>query len=177
MNLNKNRFEEEVTPYVNELIRLAFSYVKSKQIAEDIVQDVLLKAYQSYETFRYEAKYKTYLYKMTINRCHDFLKSHAYRKNVFTEKIANLFKNEKSSEDIVLEKESRHLLSQEVMKLKPIYREVILLQYYKQFSIQEIAYLLDVSENTVKTRLSRAKQNLKKQLEQGGISDELRKIE
>jgi len=63
------------------------------------------------------------------------------------------------------------------MKLKPIYREVILLQYYKQFSIQEIAYLLDVSENTVKTRLSRAKQNLKKQLEQGGISDELRKIE
>ena len=175
--MNKNRFEEEVTPYVNELIRLAFSYVKNKQIAEDIVQDVLLKAYQSYETFRYEAKYKTYLYKMTINRCHDYFKSHSYKKQLFTDKWNHYFRNEKSSEEIVVEKENRYLLSEEVMKLKPIYREVILLQYYKQFSIQEISYLLDVSENTVKTRLTRAKQNLKKQLEQGGMVDELRKIE
>ena len=173
----KQTFEQEVRPYIKELIRLAYTYVKDKQIAEDMIQDVLMKAYSNYDQFRFESKYKTYLYKMTINRCHDYLRSANYKKYLLTEKWNYYFKVEKSSEDILVEKEKKYELSEIVMTLKPIYREAILLHYYKQFTILEIAYLLDCSENTVKTRMQRAKNQLRMLVMEGGLADELRKIE
>ncbi|WP_281272168.1 RNA polymerase sigma factor [Ureibacillus endophyticus] len=59
-------FEELVETYAESLIQVAYSYVKNKQMAEDIVQDVFIKAFEKKSQFRGDSSYKTYLYKMTI---------------------------------------------------------------------------------------------------------------
>ena len=84
---HKSAFEQLVITYAEELLRLAFTYVKDKQIAEDIVQDVLMKAFEKQSDFRGEASYKTYLYRLTINRSYDYLRSWSYKNTVVTNKI------------------------------------------------------------------------------------------
>jgi RNA polymerase sigma factor (sigma-70 family) len=67
-------FEDIVDQYGEGLIRLAFTYVKNQQAAEDIVQDVFMRAYEKRDDFKGHSSYKTYLYRITINRCYDHLR-------------------------------------------------------------------------------------------------------
>ena len=163
-------FEELVETYAESLIQLAYSYVKNKQMAEDIVQDVFIKAFEKKSQFRGDSSYKTYLYKMTINRSYDYLRSWSYRNHLLTNTFSNLFGVQKSMDDFLVIEDERALIGNEVLKLKPRYREVVLLFYFKELKIEEIAIILDCSINTVKTRLSRARNMLKERL--GGKLDE-----
>ena len=65
--------------YGNELVRLAFSYVKDAEIAKDMVQNTFIKCYKNLESFRFDAQIKTWLYRITINECKDYLKSWNYK--------------------------------------------------------------------------------------------------
>lgn len=71
-------FNEIARNNVDTLFRVAYTYVQNDQPAEDIVQDVFLKAFERKEQYRGEADYKTYLIRMTINRSHDMLRSWSY---------------------------------------------------------------------------------------------------
>lgn len=162
--------EQFVRMHGEELLRLSYTYVKNKETAEDIVQDVLLKAYEQHEQFRGEASYRTYLYRMTINRSYDYLRSWSYKNTVLTNKIQKIFHTEKSAEQLVFEQTDNRLLGNAVLGLPVKYREVMILYYYKELKINEIAGLLSCSENTVKTRLRRGRQKLKPVVE-GGVWD------
>ncbi|MCP1145248.1 RNA polymerase sigma factor [Lysinibacillus endophyticus] len=163
-------FEELVETYAESLIQVAYSYVKNKQMAEDIVQDVFIKAFEKKSQFRGDSSYKTYLYKMTINRSYDYLRSWSYRNHFLTNKFSNLFGVHKSMDEFLVIEDERAVIGNEVLKLKPKYREVVVLFYFKELKIEEIATILDCSINTVKTRLSRARNILKERL--GGKLDE-----
>ncbi|MEL3961671.1 RNA polymerase sigma factor [Lysinibacillus endophyticus] len=163
-------FEELVETYAESLIQVAYSYVKNKQMAEDIVQDVFIKAFEKKSQFRGDSSYKTYLYKMTINRSYDYLRSWSYRNHFLTNKFSNLFGVHKSMDEFLVIEDERAVIGNEVLKLKPKYREVVVLFYFKELKIEEIATILDCSINTVKTRLSRARNMLKERL--GGKLDE-----
>ncbi|WP_255508032.1 RNA polymerase sigma factor [Lysinibacillus sp. BW-2-10] len=163
-------FEELVEAHAESLIQVAYSYVKNKQMAEDIVQDVFIKAFEKQSQFRGDSSYKTYLYKMTINRSYDYLRSWSYRNHLLTNKFSNLFGVQKSVDDFVVLEDERAVIGNEVLKLAPKYREVIILFYFKELKVEEIANILDCSMNTVKTRLSRARNMLKERL--GGKLDE-----
>lgn len=156
-----NLFMEE---YYTTLLKLSFIYVKDRTIAQDIVQDVFLKTIEKKDQFRGDSTYKTYLMKITINRCHDYLRSWSYRNQVLTNNFYQLFTKE-SPEWALINKNDKTNLAIQLLKLKPKYREVIVLYYYEDFSVREIAALLDCSENTVKTRLSRGRNQLKEYLE------------
>ena len=82
--------EKFIYEHGDELLRLAYTYVKNKQAAEDIVQDVLLKAFEKQEYFRGESSYRTYLYRMTINRSYDYLRSWHDKHTTMGEKIQRL---------------------------------------------------------------------------------------
>lgn len=142
------------------LRKLAFTYVKDTALAQDIVQDVCVKIIEKGDQFRGESTYKTYLMKMTINRCHDYLRSWAYRNHLLTNQFTYLF-TKTSPELKTIEKNEKTTLAIHIFQLKPKYREVIVLYYYEDLSVKEIAELLSCSENTVKTRLSRARGQLK----------------
>jgi len=158
----KNYFLEKIMiEYGNELVRLAFSYVKDKEIAKDLVQNTFIKCYNNLDSFRFEAQIKTWLYRITINECKDYLKSWHYKmvqaKSFINETTKAVLP---SIEKTVIDKYKEEEIKDIIFALSKIYREVVYLYYYDSLSTEEIAEVLGVSVNTVKTRLRRAKQRL-----------------
>lgn len=156
--------ENEKERYLNEamqvhgdyLKRLIYTYVKDLQKAEDIVQDVFIKFYKTMEQFEGRCSRKTYLYRIAVNECQNYLKSWHYRMFDVTEKI-KLWTNKDSAETEYIQKEQNQTIAVLVSKLPVKYREVIWLYYYVELSVLEIADVLDCSVNTVKTRLARGR--------------------
>lgn len=161
------QLEQFVRTHGEELLRLSYTYVKNNEMAEDIVQDVLLKAYEQHDKFRGDASYRTYLYRMTINRSYDYLRSWSYKNTILTNKIHEIFQVTKSTEQQVFEQNDNRLLGHAVLDLPVKYREIIILFYYKELKVNEIAELLSISDNTVKTRLKRGREKLRNKLEGG----------
>lgn len=151
--------EEIVEQYGEYLYHFSYLYVKDRQLAEEITQDVLMKFLLHKENFRSEASLKTYLTRIAINCCHDELRKQK-RKALLT-KLIPMLKNMPSSEQAYLEIEAFTTLKQHIFALPDHYREVIILFYYEEFEVSEIADLLMVSQNTVRTRIRRARELLK----------------
>lgn len=162
--------EQIMVEYGSDLVRLAYSYVKDTETAKDLVQTTFIKCYEKLDHFRFESSIKTWLYRITINQCKDYLRSWHFRKvqarSVLESAIGSFLP---SAEDKVIKLTESEEVERLVFSLSKHYREVIFLYYYKSFTIKEIAELTDHNVNTVKTRLRRAKQKLKVLLEEGNI--------
>lgn len=145
----------------NELARLAYSYVKDTEIAKDMVQNTFIKCYKNLDSFRNDAQIKTWLYRITINECKDYLKSWHYKmvqvKSFMNEAARSI---SPSVEKTVIDKYNSEEMKETIFSIPKIYREVVFLYYYDSLNSEEIATVLDIPVNTVKTRLRRAKQRL-----------------
>lgn len=171
----KEQLKEAMDEHGEYLIRLAYLYVKDWAAAEDIVQEVFLAYYQRAEQFQQRASLKTYLSKIAVNKCHDHLRSWKNRRSLFTESIGQLISRNKTPEEAVEQLSGQAVLMKKVLALPIHYREAILLYYYQEFTTKEISQVLGCSENTVKTRLRRAKSLLKEKIhaqEWEGLLDE-----
>ena len=157
---NINQIIDEHSRY---LVRIAYLYVKNWATAEDVVQEVFVTYFQKSDQFRNEASLKTYLTKMTANRAKDYLRSWKHKKDVLFDTI---FVSSKGAEEAVLEQERLATLEENLFRLPLKYREPLILFYYDEQSIAEIANYMQLNENTVKTRLRRAKQQLKEFFEE-----------
>lgn len=147
--------------YTRSMYRLAFSYCRNREDAEDVVQEVFLKLFRQEPEFPDEQKLRSWLLKVTANTCRDLLRS------PWRGRCCSL---EEAAEPAVLMKEESELLSA-VLNLPAKYRGVTHLYYYEDYSVAEIAGILNVSESAVRMRLMRARKKLKEEL--GGIwSDE-----
>lgn len=153
--------EKIMIDYGNELVQLAFSYVKDAEIAKDLVQNTFIKCYKNLESFRFDAQIKTWLYRITINECKDYLKSWHYKmvqvKSFINETTKSIIP---STEKTVIEKYNKEEIKDTIFSLPKVYREVVYLYYYDSLTSEEIASVLGIPVNTVKTRLRRAKQRL-----------------
>lgn len=153
--------------YGKEVLQTCFSYVKEKSLAEDMFQETFLKAYKYLPTFRGESSIKTWLIRIAINTCKDYLKS-AYAKNVvpITE-----FKEESLSSDSDFDEvengDTRQQVRECVLKLPEKYRDVVICVYFHEMSLTEAAGVLALPVGTVKSRLSRANEKLRSMLEKG----------
>ena len=162
------QLREAMDLYGNYLLRLAYTYVKSKEKAEDIVQEVFIRYYIQMEQFEGRSSVKTYLYRMVVNECHNYFKSWAYRKTELT----SLFKKHDTSvsvESEILKKEEIDVIADTITTLETKYREVLWLYYYDELSVNDIALVLQCSVNTVKTRLARGRKRVGIQLEKEGF--------
>ncbi|MDV6379015.1 sigma-70 family RNA polymerase sigma factor [Sporosarcina sp. GW1-11] len=153
-----NEMDQIMNEHSRYLVRIAYLYVKNWSTAEDVVQEVFVTYFQKSDQFRNEASLKTYLTKMTANRAKDYLRSWKHKKDVLFDTI---FVSTKSTEEVLLEQERLASLEKHLFQLPLKYREPLILFYYDEQSIAEIAAYLELNENTVKTRLRRAKQQLK----------------
>lgn len=154
----EGRAREVVTRYAKSLVRLAFTYVRNQQDAEDVVQEVFLSWLRARRTFSGEEHEKAWLIRATINRCKNHLKSRWYRgRRPLTESLSCLAQEESA-------------LLQAVMDLEEKYRLPIHLHYYEGYGIREIAGMLGEKPATVGTRLSRGREILKDWI--GGMPDE-----
>lgn len=161
--LEEQTFQEVMQDHTDYLLRLAVLYVKDWPAAEDIVQDVFLKYYQNYEQFEERSSLKTYLAKMTINKSKDYLKSWSYRKQMLTNRFSNQTKIVRNH---FIEQDEKLEIADAVLQLPLKYREVIIHYYYEELSVLEVSMILSISDNTVKTRLRKARGLLKNQLKQ-----------
>ena len=149
--------ERIVSEYGSALTRICFLYLKDTYLAQDAVQDTFLKVYRNYTQFDASASEKTWVMRIAINVCKDYLRSAWHRRVNVVEAL-----NEVPAEPDAHADDSLLL---EVMRLKPRYKEVILLFYYQDMKISEIAKVLGAPESTVAVRLKRAREQLKKRLE------------
>lgn len=144
--------EEMFNKYHNTVWRLALARVGNTSCADDILQEVFLRAVQKQPTFESEEHCKAWLIKVTVNCSNSFLGS-AWRRHFAALKcdIAESFEMPKETSDVYLA----------VQKLKPRYKTVVHLFYYEDMSVAEIASALNLSESCVKQRLKRAREQLK----------------
>lgn len=157
------------------LIRLAYFYVKNWEAAEDIMQEVFISYYRKSTQFDQRASLKTYLSKITVNKCHDHLRSWRNKRSLFSNSLGSLISPGKSPEESYIVRTEKSNLTNKIFELPVKYREVILLFYYQEFTSKEISELLNCSENTVKTRIRRAKDLLRQKVdlkEWEGMQDE-----
>lgn len=156
--------DELMQAYGQDIMQLMLQYVHHFSTAEDLTQEVFVKCYKALPHFQFNASIKTWLWRIAINHAKDYLKSW-YAKNVDVQ-ADDLFV-QVSTHDVeqqVIQKEADDELAQAVFALPIKYREVIYLCYYEELVTREIADVLQLNENTVKTRLRKAKQLLKKRL-------------
>ena len=157
--------ESMMRTYGNDVLRTAYMYVKDIHTAEDIFQEVFIKADRNKESFRGESSVKTWLIRITVNACKDYLKS-AYNRRVTP--LQEFQENALMSEndfDGIERKETQQEVRNAVMSLPETHRDVVLCVYFQGMTVPEAAKALGLAEGTVKSRLSRAKDKLKQLLE------------
>ena len=147
--------------YGDQITKLAYSYLKDWNQAQDVAQDVLLSCYKNYENRSQITSYKAWIYRVTINRSKDILKSSFLKKVVLNNSLVKLIHAvDHSPEATVLQNEENKQLIEAVFALPIEYREVVLLYYYEELDSKEISEIIRISENTVRTRLRRARDRL-----------------
>jgi RNA polymerase sigma factor (sigma-70 family) len=163
----EDRIEMLMNEYGRSVARLAFTFMKQKQQAEDIAQEVFIRCYEKLDTFRNDSSYKTWIYRITVNLCKDRLRSWSFRNIIFTDFFSKESVSSNTPESELLNVEEKEELSLKVLALPIKYREVVIFYYYEELSYNEIAELLDISIPSIKSRLHRARLLLKKKLEGG----------
>lgn len=149
--MDRERVVQILKLYGDDVFRLAMSYLGNRQDAEDTCQNVFLKALNTkYEPL--SGKEKAWLLTCTANACKNHLKSF-WRKNVG-----------ELDETISFTDSADQTLYDAVMKLPPKYRTVIHLYYFEGYDQSEIGEILHLKRTAVQTRMSRAREMLKKEL-------------
>lgn len=140
--------------------RVAYTYVKSREDALDVIHDAIVKALQSYHTLRRPEYAKTWFYRILINECNSFLRKNRrllpWEDGLAQQASENLF-------DIC--KDEYIDLYAAVEKLSPDMKTVVVLRFFEEMKLEEIAEITSTNFNTVKSRLRRALNYLKLDME------------
>lgn len=164
--------ENLIRQYGNDVLRTAYMYVKDIHTAEDIFQDVFIKVNQKLSTFEGNSSIKTWIIRITINTCKDYLKS-AWNRRVLPmmEYQEDAIISETDYEDVE-KQDTKELIKKSVLSLPAKYKDIVICVYFQEMTLMEAAKVLNIAEGTAKSRLSRARQRLKLLLE-GRVSDEI----
>jgi len=166
-------FEELVTVYYKTVFNIALRMLSNTEDASDLTQEVFIKIFKSIGTFEGKSSFKTWIYRITTNLCLDEFRTRKKMKVVsFDEQIEN--KNEESSlkltdtgispETKLLNSELKETLNQAIMELPKDLRLAVVLRDVQNFSYEEISLALKCPQGTVKSRINRARQQLRKNL-------------
>ena len=155
----QQKFTEIYYQYRHFLWYVANQKLQDAHLAEDAVQETFLKAYRSLASFRGECSEKTWLMKIAMNTCCDLRRAHRLRR-IDPRRIPDLLPQ--AAEPFAQEEEA---LVTQVMQLPRKLREVILLYYYQDMTVTEIAVSLGISQSSVSGRLKRARGKLRTLLE------------
>ncbi len=157
--MKEDKIRELVETYSDMVMRIAYQNCFNKSDSEDITQEVFIKLLENMERVKDDEGYlKAWLIRVTVNLCRDYNKSSWYKR------VKGFDGNES---EIPWEMEELSLW-EELSQLKPVDRNIIYLYYYEGYKIHEIAGILNLRENTVSSRLTRARKKLRTILEREG---------
>lgn len=159
--LTNMEMQRLIDSYGNDLLRLCTLYLKDRHLAEDALQETYIKVWQKYSTYKFEANEKTWITRIAINVCKNYLRTTWFKRTQTTD-IMEVFNG--SSMGYKQLEESIDIM-QAIQGLKEKYRTVLLLYYYEEFSVKEIADILNIKQSTVLSLLRRGRNQIKENLE------------
>ena len=155
-----------VDRYQKPVYNVALRISHNPTDAEDIVQTVFMKAFRKLESYDDEQRFFSWLYRIAINESINYSR----RRHVYDELEREPVSQQDSPEDIVVQKDVEEQVGIALMYLKPEDRAIVCLKHFQGFSYQEIGYILDISDKTVKSRLFTARRRLKDVRQRIGIN-------
>lgn len=162
-------FHRLVDQYQPEIYRMIFYRTRSKMDAEDLTQDVFLKAYKNLSGLKSPAAFRSWLYRIAINRLRDHYRKKKFRSLFGTGSVDDEDFHETqemaAQPDAAKKLERREFwqqVEQMLTALSRMEKEVFMLRFFDQLSIKEISATLKKSDNTIKTHLYRALAKVKK---------------
>ena len=155
-------YEEVVEKYSDYITRMCVVWTQNEEAAKDCFQNTFIKLYKSFKHFHDSEHLKAWLLRVARNECNDYHRTF-WNKNVSIgldrEKLERV-KND-SVNKIQFDSDTENLVKA-LRKLSLKYREVLVLYYYQEYSTKEISDILQLSVNTVKSRLQRGREKLAK---------------
>lgn len=160
-SIRERKLRRLIEEYEVGLLRVCYMFLHDAALAEDAVQETFLKAYLAMDQFRGESSEKTWLMRIAVNTCKDMHRS-AWMKHTDRRMTPEMLPEaalpfEERDEELILC----------VMALPIKLREVVMLRYYQEMSVKEIAETLGITAPSVSNRLKRAVKKLKTMLEKG----------
>ncbi len=162
-------FHELVKLHDERVMILAYQLTRNQQDAEDLYQEVFLKAYKSIKNFRFESQFYTWLYRITVNTSYNFKRKQARlnlyepdpeRESGHLDWIADPSDNRASGQEIMTAVKSAMTI------LPQKQRTVFILKHLENLKIKDIARIINISEGTVKRYLFRAMEKLRVELKE-----------
>ena len=169
-------FEELVRRYQRPIAAYVFRMVGDYEAALDLTQEVFIKVYGSLARYRSEYKFSTWIYRIAHNAAIDHLRRHSLREQSLTDEVSGeprelIVPNGKLSPEQESEREERRAeIERVVLQLPASYRELIVLRHSHDLSYDEIAEVTGLPLGTVKNRLFRAREAMRQQFVQRGIT-------
>jgi RNA polymerase sigma-70 factor (ECF subfamily) len=167
------QFEEIIKTYHKELIRFHYRFTNNRYDAEDLAQETFVKAYFKFHTLEDQSKLKSWLYQIARNIVIDFFRKNKKRRedvsldSVILENMPEHV-NYHYQQDI-LDSELRKEMDRCLNKLSTEDQKIVKMLYYEGFSYQEIGQLFNINQNTLKSRLHRARKFLQEVISASAI--------
>jgi RNA polymerase sigma-70 factor (ECF subfamily) len=170
---DNDSFEILVNRHQTSILNLIYRFIGDRTQAKDLAQEVFIRVWQAAKTYRPEAKFTTWIYRITANLCLNELKSSRRRKLFqflqFGEDQENTIEEvlvdaSPSPEDLLLSREQSRRISDALQSLSANQRMALVLRRYDNLSYQEIAKILNCSVSAVESLIVRAKRNLQEKL-------------
>lgn len=171
---DRQAFDRIVKRYTPLLYSLCFRMLGDQNEAEDAAQEIFLKAYRSLSSFDPSRRFYSWIYTIAVNHLRSLHRKRDRRpaSPVSYEEARNESvrrdRNQTSPDTAVIRAEGEHLAQQALDRLETKYREVFVLRVIEEFSVHDTARILDIPENTVKTHLRRAREQMLEELKKKG---------
>ncbi len=174
---DRKAFEELVIRHQDRVYAFSFRLLGSASLAEEAAQEVLVKVFKNLHRFRGESKFTTWLYRVTLNHCRNVQAYRARRHDKRHDSLdatseddeggtrrRELADDKPDAEDELLHGEQLSIMREELARLDPIWKEILLLRDVEGLSYDEIGSMLELAPGTVKSRIHRARGELKNRL-------------
>lgn len=162
--VDRTTFDRLVLEHLPAAQTFAIRLTGDVHSAEDVVQDALLRAHRGWTGFRGQSKFKTWLFQIILNCFRDHLSKLASARSTAGLPTESLESHESGPRLEAQSRELSELIAAEVSKLPARQREVLVLMTYEQFPIAQVAQLLEMTEQNVRTTLHYAREHLREKL-------------
>jgi len=165
---DREAFGELVEQYRDNVYRLAYRMCGNAYDADEAAQEAFVAAWRALPNFRGDAKFSTWLYRLTTNAAIDVMRREKRHQTVGDGEMVDLADDADSPQETVERTEQQEAVQEALATLSEEYREVLLLRYMEELDYAEIAEVLQLPSGTVKSRINRAKAALKTALLKSG---------